>query len=205
MNDLSKIPILLTTMIAVSLNGCRPQKSLSERTAQIHDRVLTVDTHIDWPIQQSLNPDFDPSVKHTLDRGDGGQWDLIRMKEGGLDAVFMSIFTPQKKRTEQGHTQAKTFALKQIELTKEMIADNPDLAGIALTPEDAYRLEKAGKRAIFMGMENGYPIVRDLSNVKLFFDRGIRYITITHSKNNELGDSSTDEQPEMGWFESVWL
>ncbi|MBE9044093.1 dipeptidase [Pleurocapsales cyanobacterium LEGE 10410] len=198
MNDLSKISILLISMMVASLSGCRPQKSLSERTAQIHNRVLTVDTHIDWPIKQFLNPDFDPSVRHTPEQFDGGQWDLIRMQEGGLDAVFMSIFTPQKKRTKQGHAQAQEIALKQIELTKKMVADNSDTAAIALTPEDAYRLEKTGKRAIFMGMENGYPIARDLNNVKLFFDWGIRYITITHSKNNELGDSSTDQQPEWG-------
>ena len=185
-------------MIIGSLNGCTSQKSLSEHTAQIHDEVLTVDTHIDWPIRQYLNPDFDSSIKHTLDQDNSGQWDLIRMQEGGLDAVFMSIFVPQKQRTKQGHAEAKEMAIEQIELTKKMVADNRDLAEIALTPQDAYRLEKTGKRAIFMGMENGYPIARDLSNVKLFFDRGIRYITITHSKNNELGDSSTDEQPEWG-------
>lgn len=197
MNDLSKICILSMTMIFVNLNGCTlSPKSLSERTARIHNEVLTVDTHIDWPMQQFLNPGFDPGIKHSLDQPDGGQWDLIRMKEGGLDAVFMSIFTPQKKRTNQGHAKAKEIALKQIELTQKMVADNSDLAEIALTPEDAYRLEKTGKRAIFIGMENGYPIAKDLDNVKLFFDFGVRYITITHSKNNELGDSSTDDQPE---------
>ena len=180
-------------------NGCTlPQKSSSERAAQIHDRVLTVDTHIDWPIQQFLNPDFDPGIKHSLDQPNGGQWDLIRMKEGKLDAVFMSIFTPQKKRTKQGHIQAKEIALKQINLTKKMVAENSDKATIALTPEDAYRIEKSGKRAIFIGMENGYPIGKEKNNVKLFYDLGVQYITITHSKNNELGDSSTDEQPEWG-------
>ena len=198
MNDLSKISILLMSMIVVNLNGCRSPKSLSERNTQIHDRVLTVDAHIDWPIKQFFNPDFDPGIKNVLDRHNSGQWDLVRMREGGLDAVFMSIFTPQKQRTKQGHDRAQKIALKQIELTKKMVADNSELAAIALTPEDAYSLEKAGKRAIFMGMENGYPIARDLNNVKLFFDLGIRYITITHSKNNELGDSSTDKQPEWG-------
>ena len=198
MNNFSKIGILSISVILVNLNGCSSQKSLSERSAQIHDRVLTIDSHIDWPMRQYLNPDFDPSIKHTLDRRNSGQWDLVRMQEGGLDAVFMSIFTPQKKRTKQGHAEAKEIALQQIELTKKMVADNPELAAIALTPKDAYRLEKTGIRAIFMGMENGYPLARDLGNVELFFDRGIRYITLTHSKNNELGDSSTDEQPEWG-------
>ena len=196
MNDLSKICVLSISIILVNLNGCAQKRSLSERTARIHDEVLTVDTHIDWPIQQFLNPDFDPSVKHSVDRPGGGQWDLIRMKEGGLDAVFMSVFTPQKERTKQGHATAKEIALKQIELTRKMVADNSNKVAIALNPEDAYSLEKAGKRAIFIGMENGYPIARNLDNVKLFFDAGVRYITITHSKNNELGDSSTDNRPE---------
>jgi membrane dipeptidase len=118
------------------------------------------------------------------------------MKEGGLDAAFMSIFTSQGPRTDEGHANAKERALKLIEITKKMAADNSALAEIALTPEDAYRLEKAGKRAIFMGMENGYPIGKDIANVKMFYDLGVRYITITHTRNNELGDSSTDEKKE---------
>lgn len=198
MKDISKIYILLMPMMLLALNGCTLSKSLSERTSEIHDQVLTVDTHIDWPMKQYLNPDFNPGVRHAPGQPKSGQWDLIRMKEGGLDAVFMSIFTPQKQRTEEGHAQAKEVALKQIELTKKMVSYNPDLAEIALTPQDAYRLEKTRKHAIFLGMENGYPIGTDLQNLQLFFDQGIRYITITHSKNNELGDSSTDEKSEWG-------
>ena len=187
---------LAISIILAILTGFTAQKSLSESTTEIHDQILTVDAHIDWPIRQFLNPDFNPSLRHTPGQRDSGQWDLVRMQEGGLDAVFMAMFTPQRKRTDKGHAEAKEMALKQIELTKKMVADNPDKAEIALTPEDAYRLEKLGKRAIFMGMENGYPIGRNLDNLKLFFDLGIRYITITHSKNNELADSSTDEQTE---------
>ena len=185
-------------MILLALNGCTPQKSLDERAAEIHDEVLTVDAHIDWPIRQFLNPDFNPSVRHAPGERDSGQWDLIRMEEGGLDAVFMSVFTPQMERTDEGHAKAKEVAIKQIESTKKIVADNHDIAEIALIPEDAYRLEKAGKRAIFIGMENGYPIAKDPRNVKLLFDLGVRYITITHSKNNEIGDSSTDKQQEWG-------
>ena len=198
MKSLAKIGIVSISMILVGLNGCTPPTSAEERIAEIHDKVLTVDSHIDWPIQQFLNPDFNPSVRHPPGKWESGQWDLIRMQEGGLDAVFMSIFTPQRERTDEGHTKAKEIALQQIESTKKMVADNRDTAAIALTPEDAYRLEKAGKRAIFMGMENGYPLAKDLSNVKLFFDLGIRYITLTHATNNELGDSSTDKQQEWG-------
>jgi len=169
---------------------------LARKVAEIHNKVFTVDTHIDWPSHQLRSPDFVPREHHEPGKMGSGQWDLPRMKEGGLDATFMSIFTSQGARTDSGHAKAKEHALKLIELTKKMVADNPDLAEIALTPDDAYRIEKAGKRAIFMGMENGYPIGKELANVKMFYDLGVRYITITHTRNNELGDSSTDEKKE---------
>jgi len=169
---------------------------LARKAAEIHHKVLTVDTHIDWPSHQFRNSKFVPRERHEPGKFGSGQWDLPRMKEGGLDAVFMSIYTSQGPRTDEGHANAKERALKLIELTKTMAADNSDLAEIALTPGEAYRLEKAGKRAIFMGMENGYPLGKDLSNVKMFYDLGVRYITITHSRNNELGDSSTDDKKE---------
>ncbi len=190
---------LLFLTAGALLVACRPGKeSLEKKAARIHDAVLTVDTHIDWPSQQLRNPDFNPAERHEPGSLTSGQWDLIRMKEGGLDAVFMSIFTSQGPRTEEGHRKAKEHAEKLIEITKKMAAEHPDLAEMAYTPDDAYRIEKAGKRAIFMGMENGYPLGKDLANVKYFYDLGVRYITLTHTKNNELGDSSTDEKPEWG-------
>jgi len=174
----------------------KTEDEFNRKTIEIHQKVLTVDTHIDWPSHQSRNPNFVPRERHEAGKFGSGQWDLPRMKEGGLDAAFMSIFTSQGPRTEEGHAKAKAHALKLIELTKKMAADNPDLAEIALTPDEAYRIEKAGKRAMFMGMENGYPIGKDIANIKTFYDLGVRYITITHTRNNELGDSSTDEKKE---------
>jgi len=173
------------------------QKLLSQANA-LHDKVLTVDTHIDWPSHQNRNSDFVPGERHEPGKFGSGQWDLIRMKEGGLDAAFMSIFTSQGPRTDEGHANAKAHALKLIELTKKMVADNPDKAEIALSPEDASRIEKSGKRAIFMGMENGYPLGADLSNVKMFYDLGVRYITLSHTRNNEISDSSTDSTKQWG-------
>lgn len=164
----------------------------ASKAASIHDKVLTVDTHIDWPSHQFRNESFVPGERHEPGMLGSGQWDLIRMKEGGLDAVFMSIFTSQGPRTEEGHANAKARALKLIELTKKMAADNPTLAEMAYTSEDAYRIEKSGKRAIFMGMENGYPLGTDIKNVKMFYDLGVRYITLSHTRNNEICDSSTD-------------
>jgi membrane dipeptidase len=173
-----------------------PEQKLATKVSEIHAKVLTVDTHIDWPSHQFRNESFIPGERHDPSKPGSGQWDLVRMQEGGLDAAFMSIFTPQSPRTVEGHANAKTRALKLIELTKNMTAANPDKAEIALTPDDAYRIEKAGKRAIFMGMENGYPLGTDINNVKMFCDQGVRYITLSHTRNNEICDSSTDEKME---------
>lgn len=191
--------LALFSLLLLSATRGWAQKSgddLPRRAADLHNKILTVDTHIDWPSHQLRSPDFVPRERHEPGKMGSGQWDLPRMKEGGLDAAFMSIFTSQGARTDSGHAQAKAHALKLIELTKKMVADNPDLAEMALTPEEAYRIEKAGKRAIFMGMENGYPLGKDLANVKMFYDLGVRYITMTHTRNNELGDSSTDDKKE---------
>jgi membrane dipeptidase len=170
----------------------------TSKAAAIHTKVLTVDTHLDWPSHQNRDPDFVSGERHEPGKFGSGQWDLIRMKEGGLDAVFMSIFTSQGPRTEEGHANAKAHALKLIDLTRKMVADNPDKAELAFTPEDAYRIEKSGKRAIFMGMENGYPLGIDINNVKMFYDLGVRYITLSHTQNNEICDSSTDSTKEWG-------
>jgi membrane dipeptidase len=176
--------------------ACTSEEELARQAAPIHEAALTVDTHIDWPSRQLRNPAFAPGERHEPGKRESGQWDLIRMKEGGLDAVFMSIFTAQGPRNEEGHLKAKEHALKLIEITKKMASDNPELAEMAYAAADAERIAQSGKRAIFMGMENGYPIGLDSGNVKVFYDLGVRYITITHSRNNELGDSSTDELQE---------
>ncbi|MGL5880850.1 MAG: dipeptidase, partial [Xenococcaceae cyanobacterium] len=168
----------------------------NERAKVIHQSVLTIDSHIDWPIRQVFNPGFDPSIGHKTGLIDSGQWDLVRMEAGSLDGAFMSIFTPQRNLTDEGYDRAKNLANQMIDRTYQFLSDNSNRAEIALTPEDAYRLKKEGKRAIFLGMENGYPLGTNIEAVQSFYDRGIRYITLTHTKNNQLGDSSTDKQQQ---------
>ncbi|MGF1524071.1 MAG: dipeptidase [Leptolyngbyaceae cyanobacterium] len=170
-----------------------PPSLTQERARIIHRAALTIDSHIDWPIRQSVNPEFDAGVRHAAGSPGSGQWDLVRMKDGGLDAAFISIFTPQRDLTEEGYAEAATLSNQMIEWTYQLDSDYADKAAIALTPADAYRLEQTGKRALFLGMENGYPLGTDIEAVQAFYDQGIRYITLTHAKNNQLGDSSTDE------------
>jgi len=136
--------------------------------------------------------EFDLGQRHEPGKKGSGKIDFPRMAEGMLDASFFASFVGQKERTPQGHTEAKAYADKLIDSVKEACERYSDLAELATSPKDAYRLERAGKRAIFMGMENGYPVGTDLSLVKYFYNCGIRYITLCHNGNNEICDSSTD-------------
>ncbi len=202
MKRVMRIPIAML-LCSVLIYSCSSEEELARKAAPIHEKALTVDTHIDWPSRQLRNPSFMPGERHQSGERDSQQWDLVRMKEGGLDAVFMSIFTGQGPRNEEGHVKAKEHALKLIEITKKMAADYPDWAELAFTADDAERIAQSGKRAIYMGMENGYPVGLDTANVKKFYDLGVRYMTITHSRNNELGDSSTDELQEWNGLSAL--
>ena len=161
-----------------------------EKAAKIHAKVLTIDTHADVPINM-MKDGFDVAAKHDFDK-DGSQIDFPRMKEGGMDGMFFAVYLGQGRRTPEATAEAKEKALAIFDKIHTAVAANPDVAGIATTPKDAYELQKQGKRAVFFGMENGWPVGNDLANLELFYDLGLRYITLSHSANNDICDSSTD-------------
>ena len=197
MKSVSLAKAIASALATVALiSTCVPSALANDEIAELHDRTLTIDSHIDWPFRQTLVPDFDPGIRHEPGEPDSGQWDIPRMEEGGLDAVFLSIFVPQRERNPEGLAAAMALAEESIDLTEAMVANNSDRVEFAFSPADIVRIEDTGKRAILMGIENGYALGGDLDNVEYFYDRGIRYMTLTHSKNNTLGDSSTDDQQE---------
>ena len=168
-----------------------------EKAARIHRNVLTLDTHVDTPLLLARDG-WDISRKNDpAERG--GQVDYPRMIEGGLDAAFFAVFLGQGERTAGGNERARQNALQIFDLIHNAIDDHPEIAGLALTPDDAYRLRDEGRLAIYIGLENGYPLGRDLSLVRKYYDLGARYITLSHSRNNDICDSSTDPAgPEHG-------
>ena len=168
------------------------EEALIKRALEIHDRVLTVDTHADTPLRM-IQPGFDMSVRHNPNET-GSKFDYPRMIEGGLDAVFFAAFVAQDIRDDANNERAKNLAIQMIDAVVESTEKNSNNVGLALDPDDAYELEKANKRAIYIGIENGYPIGGDLSNVEAFFNKGVRYITLVHSSNNDLADSATDQK-----------
>ena len=167
------------------------EEQLVERALAIHDKVLTVDTHADTPLRM-IEPGFDMAERHDPNET-GSKVDYPRMKEGGLDAIFFAAFVAQDIRDDDGNTRAKALCLQMIDSVIASTERNSDIVGLALNPDDAYELEKAGKRAIYLGIENGYPIGNDINNVEEYFNKGVRYITLVHSLNNDLADSATDE------------
>ena len=193
----------ITALLLVSfslLAGCNNKEELVDvltsedetiaRALEIHERVLTVDTHADTPLRM-LEPGFDLAERHNpLDTG--SKVDYPRMKEGGLDAIFFAAFVSQDIRDNEGNERAKALVLEMIDAVISSTEENSDLVGLALTPKDAYALERDGKRAIYLAIENGYPIGDDLANIELFFNKGVRYITLVHSSNNDIADSATD-------------
>ena len=157
---------------------------------RIHNKILTVDTHCDTPMAM-LDDKFDVGVKNSPPQS---RVDFPRMKEGGLDAIFFAAFTSQRERTVENTENAYKMANQMIDATYAACKKYSDVAEVAIKPEDAERLQKQGKRAIYIGMENGFPIGNNINRVKEFYDRGVRYITLCHSSNNDICDSSTDKK-----------
>ena len=193
--------VFLAVLISMTF-GCNQNsadKSLTQKALKIHEKVFTVDSHTDTPLW-FLRGNFDLSERHDAHE-DGSKIDFPRMKEGGMDAVFFAVFLGQRERTPEGNEIAVAKAEKIFDSLYAVVNRLPELAEIATTPEDASRLEKGGKRAVFIGIENGYAIGNDISLVEHFYKRGARYITLCHTKNNDICDSSTDSTEFNGLSE----
>ena len=163
---------------------------LVKKAKAIHQHVLTIDSHNDAPLRM-VQPGFDIGMAHDA-RKDYSRVDFPRMKEGGLDGAFFGIFLSQGKRNPQAYEKIRLKTFLLFDTLHAAVQHHPDQAGLALTPEDAIRLKKEGRRALFIGIENGYAIGKDLSLIKTYFDKGARYITLCHTRNNDICDSSTD-------------
>ncbi|PLX04057.1 MAG: membrane dipeptidase [Marinilabiliales bacterium] len=166
------------------------EKEVLDKAKEIHKRVLTLDSHCDTPLWLKRD-DYKIGEKHDAHETQN-RVDLPRMKEGGLDAIFFAVFLGQGPRTDSANEQAWNEANSIIDRIEQQIKVNDTVAVLAYSSNDAYKAEDENKRAIYLGLENGYPIGEDLSKVEKFYNRGIRYITLSHSKNNDICDSAND-------------
>ena len=162
------------------LAGC----DTPDRAQQLAERYLIVDTHIDVPYRLYLN---EADVSQSTESGD---FDYPRAVAGGLDAPFMSIYIPASVDAAGG---AVELADELIDNVEAIAAAAPDKFAIATCTADIGRIRARGRIALPLGMENGGPLAGDFANLNHFRERGIRYITLTHSRTNHISDSSYDD------------
>jgi membrane dipeptidase len=161
---------------------------VSARARQIHDRAIVVDTHDDTT-QRLLDPAFKIAV-----RNDTGNIDIPRMREGGLDALFFSIWMDG---SITGPAAVKR-ALDQIDAVREAVRKHPNDLTLATTAADIRRAAAEKKIAALMGVEGGHMIDSDLAVLRTFAALGVRYMTLTHSLNTPWADSSGDKPAHDG-------
>ncbi len=194
---------LALSAAAILATGCKPSEPApeaadddapaavtQEQAEALAQKILIVDTHVDVPYR--LVEKWEDISVAT----DSGDFDYPRSKTGGLDAPFMSIYVPASFQETGG---AKEHADELIDMVEKFATDWPDKFAVATSPDDLETIHAEGKIALPMGMENGAPIEDDLANVEHFFNRGIRYVTLTHSKNNQICDSSYEAPDERTW------
>lgn len=149
----------------------------------LHDSTIVLDSHCDTPIRLLGGADLNL-------RSEEGHLDFIRMKEGGLSAVFFAAYTPNTMEPDT----ATRRALQMIAKTYDAVEASNGKVSVALDAQDAIENFEAGILSVFLGMENGLPIQKDLSLLRLFYDIGVRYMTLTHAGNNDICDSCATKE-----------
>ena len=160
--------------------------------ADIHERVLTLDTHDDIPFDFATE-EVDPGIRDSGDR----QVDLPKMREGKLDVGTFIVYVGQTGRIPTNYEWAKRNAMTKFNAIHRMAEMYPEEIEVALTVDDVMRIHNSGKLVAAVAIENGYVIGKDLSLIKKYKDLGANYITLAHGGNNDIADSSTP-RPNLG-------
>ena len=151
----------------------------------IHKKVLTLDSHVDIPDTRYPAGEYDPGIDNPKLK-----CDLVKMDKGGVDCVFLAAYVRQQKRDADGYKNAYDLAMHKIGAIRRLAEQMyPDRCELATSPNEVERVVKSGKRAVMIGIENGFVIGKDLSRVKEFYDLGVRYITLSHNGHNDICDS----------------
>lgn len=188
---------------ATALAGCSimappaPQ-GISAETWAIHNRILTLDTHLDTPAFFDTVRGYDITARHDVER-DGSQVDYPRMVEGGLDGGFWVIYMGQGPLTPEGYQTVRDAALLRATSIHKMVAAHPDKFELALTSADAARIHASGKKIVYISMENSYELGEDLSLLDTFYKLGVRMAGPVHNGTNQLADSTNPGDVGMKW------
>ncbi|RLD91701.1 MAG: membrane dipeptidase [Bacteroidetes bacterium] len=187
--------LLLAT--AMLLTGCADSETqLEKKAARIHAAAYTVDSHTDTPLRLNRQG-FDFGVRNDPQES-RSKIDLPRMKEGGMDGIWFAVFIGQGERTPEGNQKAMEEALEITQEIYNTVEKYSDDLEVATKADDLARIAKKGKHAIYLGLENGYPIGRNPAKLDMYYSKGIRYVTLVHTRNNDICDSSTDSLEHKG-------
>ena len=194
---MKSLPILCAALLLLA--SCAEKRPVDRLTDdqlrayadELAHKYIIIDGHIDLPdllLEKGVR--VDQAFTNRLISTPDGEFDYEKSKKGGLDAPFMSIYVPA--RYQQLPDMGKGRADSLIDLVRAIAQSIPDKFALVTYVEDIEKNFGEGKISLPMGMENGAPIGKDLNNIKYFYERGIRYITLTHGKDNQICDSSTD-------------
>lgn len=187
---------ILLLMAAWPANGSS-QSSISAKAKALHERLVTLDTHLDTPASLPL-PGWDIGEEHDV-HADYTQVDVPRLKKGGLDGGFWVIYTPQGPLDPENYRRVRDFAVLRGLAVREMIAADPANFVLATRPEDAARIAAEGKRIVYLSVENAYPLGEDVGMATLFHGMGVRMMGFAHFRHNQFADSATDPGGKPMW------
>ena len=165
---------------------------LYSKAKAIHERVITLDTHVDISVNN-----FAPEKNYL--QGLDTQVDLPSMDTGGLDAAFFVVYVGQGPLNQVGYETAYRSAMDKFTAIHWMTTDlAPERIGLALTPKDVHEIAASGRKVALIGVENAYPLGLDINNIRRFADRGARYMSLAHNGHSQFSDSNTGEIREGG-------
>jgi microsomal dipeptidase-like Zn-dependent dipeptidase len=153
--------------------------SVFAKAKNLHHRIATIDSHTDTPMR---------ALSFDLGHKEGGKVNFPLMREGLLDAVFMVAYLPQRARDEAALNQATRYAEERLSAVIAQAKKYPQCMEIAKTPDDFWRIKQTGKKAVFLGIENGYAIGKNLKNLEKFKESGVSYMTLCHNEDNDICD-----------------
>ena len=169
---------LLLTLTILTIYGCSNSETL----------ITTMDTHDDINVEN-----FTESLNYTMNTDT--QVNLPKMIEGGLDVAWFIVYTGQGELNEKGYKAAHDNAMAKFDAINRLVTVYaPDQIELALTSDDVYRIHKKGKKVAMIGVENAYPIGVDTSNVRKYWEKGARYMSLAHNGHSQFSDSNTGER-----------
>ncbi|MEE2941286.1 MAG: dipeptidase [Planctomycetota bacterium] len=199
------LPLALLLLAPQSPTPEESEADLVARARRIHYDALTLDTHKDIRATLARAPEAEALAERERERrrDDPTLWgpnqvDFPKMRAGGLDVAFYIVYVGQGSLDEQGFARARAQALAKFAAIERMAERYPGHIGLARSAADVERIASEGKLVACIGIENGYAMGEDLGAIAEFHARGARYMSITHNRHSQLGDSNTPEEPLHG-------